>query len=167
MRPADNSEITVYKPFWFKRQIQFLQNGSPIGDLRFTSMFRMNATANLFGEQWTIMQSGFWKTSLEFKAQQSPYTKAKIQLGFRGQAEYKATNGDTYTFRKVKWWKIASAWFDRSGNPVMEIRSDHTLSKRQAHIRILKTGEPDITVMMLMAFLIFTIQRTKAAAASS
>ncbi|MHA4843052.1 hypothetical protein ACX0G7_02755 [Flavitalea antarctica] len=167
MRETSPRDLVVVKLHWLKRGLQLLENDTLVGKIEYTSRFKMDAVATVLDQRWKITQSGFWKTSLEFRGQESPFTKIKIQPTFGGKLDWKGSDGKTYTFRKIKWWKNTWAWYDQSDKMLIELRPDYSFTKKQAFISIKDNNLPDYRLMILIGIFIFQIQKSRAAAAAT
>lgn len=160
-------EITVVKPHWLKRGLLLFHHGDQVGKIEYTGSFKLDSVATILDERWKIMQSGFWKTSLEFRGSNHPFQKLKVEPTFGGKIEWIASDNSSYIFRKIKWWKNTWAWYDEDQNVVIEIRPDHTFTNKQAHITIYNTRLADYRLMTLIGIFVFTIQKSRAAAAAT
>lgn len=160
-------EITVVKSHWLRRGLQLLQQNKVVGKIEYTGRIRMDSTATLLDERWKITQFGFWRTNLEFRGSDSPFSKVRITPSFRGKLEWTGSDGKAYVFRKIKWWKNTWAWYDENQDVMIEIRPDHTFSNKQAHVTIYNITIPDYRLLTLIGIYIFKIQKAHAAAAAT
>jgi hypothetical protein len=167
MKENSPLHFIVTKQHWLKRDLQIFEGSRQIGKIEFKNRLRLDAMATILDERWKITQSGFWKTSLHFSASGEPFAKIKVQLTFGGELEWKGSDGKTYIFRRIKWWKNTWAWYDENKNAVIEIRPDHSFSIRQAHITINNKNLTDFRLMTLIGICIFKIQKARAAAAAT
>ena len=167
MRETLPLQLMIVKPNWLKRDLQLFEGNLQVGKVEFTKRFRMDAAATILDQRWKITQSGFWKISLQFSASDQPYTKIKIQPTFFGKLEWKGSDGKTYVFRKIKWWKNTWSWYDENGNVVIEIRPDHSFSNKQALITINNKNLTDFRLMTLIGIYIFKIQKARSEAAAT
>ena len=167
MRSNTPTELTIIKPRLLKQEFEFISAGQPVGKLKVQGPFKLSAQATLFNEEWSLNKTGIWQTFIEYKAAQRPFTKGRIQKKMRGRTELKASDGKTYTFRKIKWWKSSWAWYDRDENPVIEMRQDHSFTNKQAHFIIHNPDHAETTLMILIAWFVMLIQRRNAAAAAA
>ena len=160
-------QLIVSKQHWLKRDLLIFEGNLQVGKIEFTGRLRMNAVATILDERWKITQSGFWRSFLQFSASDHPFTKIKVQPGFTGKLEWKGSDGKTYFFRKIKWWKNTWAWYDENENAVIEIRPDHSFSSKQAYITISNKNLADFRLMTLIGICIYKIQTARAAAAAT
>jgi hypothetical protein len=167
MRQTSPKELTVVKSHWLKRGLQLFEDNTQVGKIEYTKRFRMDAIATILDQRWKITQSGFWRSSLEFRGQEGPLTKIKIHPTFGGKLEWQSSDGKTYFFRKTKWWKNTWAWYDKDDKAVIEIRPDHSFTRRQAFISIHNKELADYRLMILIGILIFQIQKAHKAAAAT
>ena len=167
MRSHALTELTVIKPRLLKQEFEFISAGQPVGKLKISGPFKMAAQATLFNEEWSLIRSGFWQTFIDYQAAQKPFVKGKIQKKMSGKTELKASDGETYTFRKTKWWKSSWAWYDRNENPVIEMRQDHSFTNKQAYFIVHNPDQAEATLMILIAWFVILIQRRNAAAAAA
>jgi hypothetical protein len=167
MRETSPLQLIVVKPHWLKRGLQLLDGNQRVGKIDFTSGFRMDAVATMLDQRWKITQSGFWKPYLQFIAWDQPFTKVKIHPNFSGKLEWKGSDGKTYVFRKIKWWKNTWAWYDKNENAVIEIRPDHSLTNKQAYVTINNKNSEDFRLMTLIGIFIFNMQKARAAGAAT
>ena len=157
-------QFMVVKPNWLKRDLQLIDGNMQVGKIEFAKRFRMDAVATFLDQRWKITQSGFWKTSLQFSASDHPFAKIKIQPNYFGKLEWKGSDGKTYVFRKIKWWKNTWAWYDENKNVVIEIRPDYSFTNKQALITINNKNLTDFRLMTLIGVCIFKIQKARSEA---
>jgi hypothetical protein len=167
MRESLPLQLTVVKPNWLKLGLQLFEGNLQVGKIEFTTRLRMDAVATILDERWKITQTGFWKSNLQFSGSDQPFSKIKIQPTFGGRLEWQGSDGKTYIFRKIKWWKNTWAWYDENGNVLIEIRPDYSFSNKQAHLTINNKNLADFRLMTLMGIFIFRIQNARAAASAA
>jgi hypothetical protein len=167
MRQTSPRELVVIKPHWLKRGLQLFEDNTQVGRIEYTKRFRLDSVATILDQRWKITQSGFWKSFLEFRGQEGPFTKIKIHPTFGGKLEWKSSDGKLYTFRRIKWWKNTWAWYDANDKPIIEIRPSFSFSNKQAFITIHNNSLPDYRLMILIGMFIFQIQKRRAAAAAT
>lgn len=160
-------ELTIVKPHWLKRGLRIYEGKTQVGKIEYTKRFRLDAVATFLDERWKINQTGFWKSFLEFSSSGQPFSKIKIHPTFGGKLEWNGTDGKSFIFRKIKWWKNTWAWFDENGNAVIEIRPDHSFTNKQAYISILDRNLKDYRLMSLIGIFIYQVQKSRAAAAAT
>ena len=159
-------QITVIKPRWHKREYEFLAGKELAGRLKFTRNLNIHAEAQLFNEEWSVKKSGFWKTELEYKAAQRPFAKGKITMTASGKAQLSASDGKTYYFKKLKWWHTVSGWYNESNEPILELKPNYSFNNKQATLTIHHTKHPDVIIMIILAWFMYTVQQSYIAASA-
>ena len=67
-----------------KKCFEFLSDGQPIADIDFPKKWHKAATLQANGNKWQVSRKGWWNTYYELISEQSPYTKWKVAISWRG-----------------------------------------------------------------------------------
>jgi hypothetical protein len=162
------ARILVTKPKLLKYRYELSNEGTPLGFLEVRGHFRVKAEASIHEESWSLLQTGFWKRTIEFKAAQRPYAKGKLRHSWSGKMELHTSANEKYTFKKIKWWKSSWAWYDEKEQIVIEYVKDYSFSKKQAYIIVHQPGKSDINFLTILGlFGVIINERNSTTAANS
>lgn len=155
--------IQLVQPKMFKSNYEFRVDDKVVGEIRYQGFAGRKAEATLYNEKYKFQQTGFWKTFIEYKAEQSPYDKGKLHAKMSCVIEIADRNNTKYTFKKAAWWKTCWGWYDQAGNEVIKFKQPVSL-KKQAEITI---NDPKIVnkpLLILLGTVIFIINKRAASA---
>jgi hypothetical protein len=158
-------EIQVKKPKAFKRRYEFYENDRQVALLDYEKAYKSCAIAVIDDKKWKLRRVGFWKSYIEIIAEQSPYTKTRIEFSWTFKTRYRAENGKEYVLKNTSSWKSKWAWLDENKNPVIEIKSCQFKRENRGHILIHanKPAPKELLLLMLVGWYQVTAQENNAA----
>lgn len=163
-RPTATS-IQVIKPQLFKRHYQFMVDNDVIAELIYPRAYGKTAGAIIKNKKWQVRKGGFWKHYIEFIADQSPYTKEKIEFGWNFNLKMTSGDGKTYHLKKTSFWKNVWSWLDESNQPVIEMKSNKLSRKNRGNVTFHQPQKTELTLLMLIGwFMIVSYEDATAAA---
>lgn len=159
-------EILITKTRGKKRHYT-LNIGTTVGTLQYESAFCKNAIGFINQDQWKFIRKGFWKRDLEISAQQSPYTKTNIKLGWGSKLSLRGPDNNMYHFKSVGWWGKKWIWSDAAGNPLMEIKSNYFSRNRRGVVTNHQPWSPLLSWLLLVGWFQLVLWEEQAAAAAA
>ena len=156
--------LQLVQPKIFKSNYEFRIDDKVVGEIRYQGFSGRKAEAVLFDEKWKFEQTGFWKTFIEYKGEQSPYEKGKLHAKMSCVIEIADRYNNKYTFKKAAWWKTCWGWYDQAGNEVIKFKQPVSL-KKQAEITVMDRSIMNKSLLILLGTVIFIINKRAAAAA--
>lgn len=161
-----DKEIQVVKKPGFKRSYEFIQGERVIASLNFLKSLGWQAIARIGDREWTFSKKGFWKTSVEIDASQSPYQKRIAEVNWRQRAKVEAVDGKTYHLRMTSFWKSIWSWMDERHTPVIDFRSNIWSRKKRGTVHFHQhLKEEQIWLLLLGWFLMVGFEDESTAAA--
>jgi hypothetical protein len=146
--------IQVRKLRQFKRRYEFFAGEKELAVLDYEKRTSKRATAIKDNKKWSFNRIGFWKPYIEITAEQSPYTKSRIQYGWNYKLKFKASNGKEYLLKKTSHWRNTWAWLDENNNPVVEMKSCQLSKSNRGQVNIIpgQLGNDDFFLLMLLGW---------------
>lgn len=145
-------QIQVKKPGTFIRQYEFWLQEERIAILDYPKRFTNAATISIKDNQWKIKTVGFWKTHIEITAEQSPYTKSRLDMKWTYKLSFSFDNRQVYHFKPTGFWKNVWTWFDDKNNPVIEIRSNQLSNKSRGKITLHQPASKNLYFLMMLGW---------------
>src|SRR5262245_17803172 len=118
-------QILISKTEGQKRHFSFTANEKVLAGLQYENMFYKKAEVTINNSTWRLHRKGFWSNYLDITAEQSPYTKTRIQFGWGNHFTVRAEDNNKYIFKAVGFWHRHYVWLDDAGQKLMIIKSIH------------------------------------------
>jgi hypothetical protein len=168
MSTAVPLQIQIKKPHTFKRHFEFWQNEELVAVLDYQKWFNKLAIVSIKDNQWKIKTSGFWKKHIELTAEQSPYTKIRIDFKWNYRLSFSFDNRQVYYLKPVGFWRRTWAWHDDNDKVVLEIRSNQWSKNNRGKITMHQPPSANLYFLMVLGwYQLLTYEEHSAAAASA
>lgn len=151
--------ITVKKPAYFKKHFEFWHNNELLGEINYPSGFKSDAIITIGDKKWLLKKTGFWKTKLEIKAEQSPYTLESYPINWNNKLELRYQDGNTYKMKRTAVFKAEYTWLDAQQKPVITIISRSHSKSERGKVQIHRT--PIAAYMLLLMIGWYTVIHTE------
>lgn len=145
-------EIQVRKPKTFKCHFEFWQNNEMVAVLDYSSIFKKDATISIKNNQWKIKTVGFWKRYIELTAEQSPYTKSRIDFKWSFKMSFSFDNRQEYHLKPVGFWRRTWSWYDDQEKMVLEIKSNQWSKSNRGKITLHQPLTADLYFLMVLGW---------------
>ena len=123
-----------------------------LAEINYPSSFKSDAVISIGDKKWTLKKSGFWKTRLEVKAEQSPYTLESFPISWNNKLELRYADGNIYKMKRTGAFKAEYTWMDAQEKPVITIISrGHSRSER-GRVQIHRTPAADYMLLLLIGW---------------
>ena len=142
-------QIQVRKPDFFIRRYEFCIDEKIVAVLEYEKSFGRRAVAIIDNKKWVFNRVGFWKPYLEITAEQSPYTKTRLDYNWKFKTQFRADSGRNYFLTQTSFFKSTWTWFDENNTPVIEIKSKQ-LSRSSRGIIVLHQPENKEHYLMML-----------------
>jgi hypothetical protein len=152
MSTAIPQEIQIRKPHTFKRHFEFWQNNELVAVLDYPKRFTNAATISIKDNQWKVKTTGFWKKYIEIAAEQSPYTKNRLELKWSYKLSFSFDSRQTYHLKSVGFWKRTWAWHDDQQKVILEIKSNQWSKSNRGKITLHQPLSVNLYFLMLLGW---------------
>jgi hypothetical protein len=151
MSTAVPLQIQVKKPETFRRHYEFWLHKELVGTLDYQKWFTKLAILKIKDKQWKINTVGFWKSHIEITADQSPFTKSRIDFKWNFKISFSFDNRQ-YHLKRVGFWNQRWVWQDDKNNEVMEMKSKMFSKKNRGIITLHQPPSTDLYFLMLLGW---------------
>jgi|ADGO01.1.fsa_nt_gi hypothetical protein len=161
--------ISIFKTRGKKRHYTLDMGAHGQATLQYESLFCKNAVGRINDQEWKFVRKGLWKKELEIVAQQSPYTKIHVKLGWRQKLTLRAPDNNSYTFKCAGFLRRRWVWLDARGQQLMEIKSRPLSRKRCGMVTQHAPWTPTLSWLLLVGWfqLVIWEEQTIGAAAAA
>ncbi|RYF97122.1 MAG: hypothetical protein EOO02_21190 [Chitinophagaceae bacterium] len=158
-------EILVTKPAVFKREYHFLKDEKIFGTITAAKSFRPEIVSKSGDEEWKLTQNGWWRPSFQYVGSHRPYAKGKFRPEWNGRLDFVTSDGSKYTLKKVKWYLASTIWY-KDDKPILRINPIHSFNNKRAAISVYVPGDPNIWLLISIAWHLYLINKRQATAAA-
>jgi hypothetical protein len=158
-------QILISKTRGKKRHYTLDMGKHGTATIQYESAFCKNAVGTINNEEWKFVRKGFWKKDLEIAAQQSPYTKTNIKLGWGHKLSLRGPDNNMYHFKATGFWRRRWVWTDAAGQKLMEIKSNGFSRSRRGLVSFNQQWSPLLSWLLLVGWFQLVIWEEQTAAA--
>jgi hypothetical protein len=145
-------QIQVRKPEFFKRRYEFFVDEKVVAVLEYERSFGKKAVATIDNKKWVFKRVGFWKPYLEVTAEQSPYTKTRLDYNWKFKTQFNGDDNRNYFLKQTSHFRNTWAWLDENKNAVIEIKSKQLSRSRRGSIMLYKPENKELYLLMLIGW---------------
>lgn len=159
--------IEIIKSKDARKRYDFLLDGKVIAFVDFPNRWVKAATAQAGDLQWKISRKGWWKHNIEVSAEQSPYSKWNVPLGWRGTISIRTDDNKQFHLKKRGFWNTSWGWMNEQNETVVELKLNVWPSRKQGTITLSNTANNSLIWLALVGCFISICAREDARAAGA
>ena len=137
-----------------QRVFELMSNDRLFGTLEYPHRFRKAAIIRIVDSTWSICRKGVFRHRLEIAADQSPYSKWNLRMGWSAVEPLRMEDHKLFEFRKRGFWSCSWQWLDERKDPLIDIRLKKFSIQKRADILCPVNIDRDAAFLMLIGWFV-------------